>query len=147
MNKQMVRFLTAVLVTVFFIPSSAFAWGGKKHKEDKDWVSAHSAMMKMAMPHDLVASGDGGVIVLAGKKLYKYDANLNLVKEQVVPLEMDGMKKECPMMSTKKPCEKGEMSGKCGKCQKCEKCKKCHKPAGEEGDAPSVEDEAHAGHH
>ncbi len=38
----------------------------------------------------LVAVGDG-VVVLSGKKLYKYDANLNLVKEADVKVEDMGM--------------------------------------------------------
>ncbi len=140
MKKQTVRFLTAFLFAAFFVPVSAFAWGGKKHKDDKDWAAQHSAMMKMAMPYELVASGDGGVIVLAGTKLYKYDANLNLVKEQAVPVDMGGMKKECPMMSRKKPCEKDGEAGKCKKCKKCEK-------KSQDSDTPSVEDDAHAGQH
>ena len=38
----------------------------------------------------LVAVGDG-VVVLSGEKLYKYDANLNLVKEADVKVEDMGM--------------------------------------------------------
>ncbi len=47
-------------------------------------------MMKMCQSMmnkpSLVAVGDG-VVVLSGKKLYKYDANLNLVKEADVKVE------------------------------------------------------------
>lgn len=38
----------------------------------------------------MVAVGDG-VVVLSGKKLYKYDANLNLVKEADIKMEDMGM--------------------------------------------------------
>ncbi len=38
----------------------------------------------------VVAVGDG-VVVLSGKKLYKYDANLNLIKEADVKVEEMGM--------------------------------------------------------
>lgn len=38
-------------------------------------------MMGMMNKSTMVASNDGGVILLSGKKLSKYDANLNLVKE------------------------------------------------------------------
>ncbi len=49
-------------------------------------------MLPMMMPRAMVASGDGGVIVLIGEKLQKYDKDLNLVKE--VTLQCD---KQCPM--------------------------------------------------
>ena len=38
-------------------------------------------MMGMGGKPEMVASSDGGVIVLSGNKLYKYDKNLNLIKE------------------------------------------------------------------
>lgn len=44
----------------------------------------------------MVATDEGGVIVLAGNKLIKYDADLNIVKEVVVKVPMGG--KTCPMM-------------------------------------------------
>ena len=51
-------------------------------------------MMKMCQSMmnkpSMVAVGDG-VVVLSGKKLYKYDANLNLVKEADVKVEEMGM--------------------------------------------------------
>lgn len=70
-------------------------------------------MMKMMhMMHgmmrspSMVASNDGGVIVLAGNKLYKYDKSLNLVKEAEIKMDMDGgmmgMKKMCPMCAKMK---------------------------------------------
>ena len=47
----------------------------------------------------MVATDDGGVIVLAGNKLMKYDADLNLVKEAEVKMPMGSMSgKQCPMM-------------------------------------------------
>ena len=47
----------------------------------------------------MVATDEGGVIVLAGNKLMKYDADLNLVKEVEVKMPMSPMGgKQCPMM-------------------------------------------------
>jgi hypothetical protein len=47
----------------------------------------------------MVATGEGGVIVLAGSKLMKYDADLNLIKEVEVKMPMPPMGgKQCPMM-------------------------------------------------
>jgi hypothetical protein len=46
------------------------------------------AMMKeMMLKRQLVATRDGGVIVMTGNKLIKFDKNLNLIKE--VELEID----------------------------------------------------------
>ena len=46
----------------------------------------------------MVASDEGGVIVLVGNKLVKYDADLNLLKEVTVPMPAGG--KICPMKET-----------------------------------------------
>lgn len=43
----------------------------------------------------IVASTDGGVIVLNGNKLYKYDKNLNLVKEADLKVEPGKANKMC----------------------------------------------------
>lgn len=61
----------------------------------------------------MVATPEGGVIVMAGNKLYKYDKDLNLVKEAEVKMDMAAtqrmmseMKQGCPM------CQ--EMMAHCG---------------------------------
>ena len=47
----------------------------------------------------MVATDEGGVIVLAGNKLMKYDADLNLVKDVELKMPMGPMgDKQCPMM-------------------------------------------------
>ena len=51
--------------------------------------------MGMGCKASMVATQEGGVIVLAGNKLTKYDANLNVVKEVELKLPMGG--KMCPM--------------------------------------------------
>jgi hypothetical protein len=45
-------------------------------------------MMKHMMPPSMVATNDGGVIVLSGRTLTKYDKDLNVVKE----VELQGPK-------------------------------------------------------
>ena len=66
-----------------------------------------SGMEKMCGPKmskaQMVATDEGGVIVLAGNKLMKYDADLNLVKEAEIQMPMPSMGgvaggKQCPMM-------------------------------------------------
>jgi hypothetical protein len=53
----------------------------------------HCGMMMKKM----IATSDGGVIVMAGKKLIKYDKDLNLVKEVEIKMDMEKMMKDCPM--------------------------------------------------
>ena len=45
-------------------------------------------MMKSMMERSVVATSDGGVVVVMGNKLTKYDKDLNVVKE--AELKMDG---------------------------------------------------------
>lgn len=66
-------------------------------------------MHGMMRSSTMVASNDGGVIVLSGNKLYKYDKNLNLVKEAEIKMDMAGGmmggmggKKMCPMCAKMK---------------------------------------------
>ena len=72
-------------------------------------------MMSMMMPKQIVASNDGGVIVLAGNKLYKYDKNLALVKEVEVKVDAEAMDKMMADMKARRSMmkhdEKAEKSG------------------------------------
>jgi len=70
--------------------------------KDRGWDKM--SMMKQMMQKQIVATEDGGIIVLIGNKLLKYDKNLNLKKEAEIPMDMEGMHKrmtkmmkECPM--------------------------------------------------
>ncbi len=59
-----------------------------------------AAKMKMMGQVSLATSGDGGVIVLMGNKLMKYDKDLNLVKEvdiKMVGSDLLDEMKDCPM--------------------------------------------------
>lgn len=66
--------------------------GGRQGK-----VMMMSGMM-MAMPKSIVATEDGGIIVLVGNKLLKYDANLKLVKEIEVKIDVSAMMKKMKEM-------------------------------------------------
>ncbi len=62
-------------------------------------------MMPAMMQKSIVATEDGGVIVLVGNKLIKYDKDLNFVKEVEIKIDTEAMKKfmeemmkNCPMM-------------------------------------------------
>lgn len=56
-------------------------------------------MMGMMMPKSMIATLDGGAIVLMGNKLLKYDKDLNLIKEVELKVDSEGMRKmmeKCP---------------------------------------------------
>jgi len=98
----MKKIALAVVVLSLVISASAFAEDMKKDEMP--------GMGKMGCPMmgkaQMVATDEGGVIVLAGNKLLKYDADLNLVKEVEVKMPMGPMGgKQCPMMG--KMMEKG----------------------------------------
>ncbi len=66
-------------------------------------------MMQSMMQRQVVVTSDGGIIVVAGNKLTKYDKDLNVVKEVELKMDMEGMQKMmdnmkgmCPMMGKMK---------------------------------------------
>lgn len=77
---------------------------GKGMGIGKGMMGCDCGKMCMMMQKQMIATSDGGVIVLAGNKLYKYDKNLNLVKEAEIKIDFEHMK----MMMDK-------MKDKCGK--------------------------------
>ena len=80
----------------------------------KGMMGMHEMMMKMSdtMRKTVVATSDGGVIIVGLDKITKYDKDLNVVKEVELKADTEGMQKmmgammeKCPMMG------KGMMSG------------------------------------
>jgi len=76
----------------------------------------HHMMMGAMMSRSIVATGDGGVIVMASEKLMKFDKDLNLVKEVQVSIDMEAMQnkmnqmmEKCPMCNWMTQKEGGEM--------------------------------------
>ena len=61
-----------------------------------DRMAGH--MMARMMASSLVATSDGGVVLLAGNRLYKYDKNLGLTKEAVVKMDTVAMREWKNMM-------------------------------------------------
>ncbi len=64
-------------------------------------------MMQSMMQKQVVATEDGGIIIVAGNKVTKYDKDLNVVKEAELKMDMAGMQKMmenmkgmCPMMKS-----------------------------------------------
>ena len=71
----------------------------------KKGMMAMDSMMKSMMEKTIMPTSDGGIIVVFGNKLTKYDKDLNVVKEVELNMDMggmqkmmDGMKGMCPMM-------------------------------------------------
>ncbi|MFC1623963.1 hypothetical protein ACFL28_01400 [Candidatus Omnitrophota bacterium] len=102
-----------VLVAFLALSSLSFAQeldeakGSMKDRKEAKKGGMKGMMMKKMMEKEMVASGDGGVIVLVGNKLLKYDKDLNLVKEVEIKMDKEGMMKECMEMK-KKWCPKTE---------------------------------------
>ena len=96
----------------------------------------HAMMMKGAMGASLVATSDGGVVVLKGNILTKYDKNLNVI--QTVSIEDGGMAGMGGRGGKKKPC-----------CMGMKKMMMDDDEEGEEseGAAPAVTDDGHESHH
>ena len=99
MNK--VKVLALVIVAVMFCSAIAFAQDSSEKKEpmmeektnekqmEKERMAGMIMQMMGAMQKQMVATNDGGVIVLVGNKLLKYDKDLNLVKEVEVKTEVE----------------------------------------------------------
>ena len=77
--------LVLVCALVIGFASLALAQEGKSDMKDKDTMQGCMGKMgkpPMMMPaRSMIATPDGGVIVLAGNKLQKYDKDLVLQKE------------------------------------------------------------------
>lgn len=74
---------------------------GKGMMMDGKGMMMHGMMMNAMMNKSMVATSDGGVVVMTANKLTKYDKDLNVVKEIELTMDMEGMKKmmkDCPMM-------------------------------------------------
>ena len=65
--------------------------GGMMGSGKGDGMGSMGTMM--GMMNSLVATSDGGVVVMIGNKLYKYDKNLNLVKEAEIKVDFKGMQR------------------------------------------------------
>jgi len=67
----------------------------------------HGMMMGSMMTMSMVATGDGGVIVLSCGKLMKFDSDLKLLKEASVPIDTEAI--ESKMKEIMEKCPKCNM--------------------------------------
>ncbi|MFA5119276.1 MAG: hypothetical protein WC695_10625 [Candidatus Omnitrophota bacterium] len=73
-------------------------------KMKKGMCPMHEMMMKSFAGKVMTATNDGGVVVLIGNRLMKFDKTLGLIKEVEIKQDMEGMQKmmmqmceNCPM--------------------------------------------------
>lgn len=111
MKKNVLIFIAVVLFTASGLVYAQEMKGGMmdsgmmgKGMMDGKMMGMHGMMMKM-MDRNVVATSDGGIVIVAGNKLTKFDKDLNLVKEVELKVDtegmqkmMDDMKSMCPMM-------------------------------------------------
>lgn len=88
-----VKVLALGVVVILFSSVIVFAQGTEEKKEpipeektqekqmEKDRMGGMMMNMMGMMQKQMVATSDGGIIVLAGNRLLKYDKDLNLVRE------------------------------------------------------------------
>lgn len=100
---KMAAYMIALAGLVLTVSAVSFAqgpeqMGGQHQMTGPQQMTGHMQMMGqgaksgMMMSGQMVAASDGGVIVMMGNKLYKYDKDLNLKKE----VEIKMPKKEAP---------------------------------------------------
>jgi hypothetical protein len=71
-------------------------------------------MMQSMMQKQVVATNDGGIVVVTGNKITKYDKDLNVVKEVEQKMDMEGMQKMMENMKSICPMMKGMMDNNAG---------------------------------
>ncbi len=116
MRKRASVVLVSLLVIAFF--SFARAQENKADISGKEMTPSGKMEIKrnktremraMMMNKSLVATKDGGIVVLGGNKLLKYDKDLVLQKEVEIKLDMGGTRKKsskkCPMKDKNKETE------------------------------------------
>lgn len=84
---------------------------GKHGKSKMGMPPQMMGMMKGMMAKSMVATSDGGVAVMAGNKLMKFDKDLNLVREVEIKVDMAAMQKEMMEMMKNCPMNKELMKG------------------------------------
>lgn len=107
--KKFILVMTMVFLAagVSLVSAEEKADGAKDHHKWGKMGMEHGMMMKM-MEKTVVATSDGGIVIVAGNKISKYDKNLNLVKEIELKMDMECLQKSmhemkamCPMMGKK----------------------------------------------
>jgi hypothetical protein len=94
----------------------------------------YGMIMKTMMGKYLIATEDGGIVVMAGNKLIKFDKDLNRIKEVEIKIDVEGIKKR--MMQMKEECPMHKMMMQTGSTKE-------KGPAGEVGSEKASGHESH----
>lgn len=145
--KKSIAAITAVVV----LGVTGMAFANMKDKEMMEGKGGMMGMMDKGMmmkgmmnKTSMVAANDGGVIILNGQKLSKYDANLNLVKEVEIKSEAMTDGKMCSMCQMKSDKGTGKMCAMCQMNKDKETGKADADNKGSQAAKPAVD---HAAHH
>lgn len=130
MKRRFVILIAGILFIATGFSSLSFAQGNTGMKCDKSMTGKdmmksnmmakgemmgkspmQAMLMKAMMEKSIIATTDGGVIVLVGNKLIKYDKNLNVMKEVEIKIDMEAMQKDMMEMMKKCPMAKDGMMG------------------------------------
>jgi hypothetical protein len=130
MKRTTIIVTTAILLITgaFLAAAEGKGWFEKsKAEKGKPMIGLcpmHMMMCEHMMKKEIIATEDGGVIIMACGKLYKYDKDLNLVKDveltkikEDMKAKMEEIKKECAEKCKMKKVTK-ETSGIKGKEEK-----------------------------
>lgn len=107
MKRTIIITMAVLLVAVAFLATAeGKGWFDKgkaaKCKPKMGMCPTHKMMCQGMMEKKLVALEDGSIVIMTCGKLYKYDKDLNFVKEaeltkikEDMKAKMEGMKREC----------------------------------------------------
>jgi len=109
----MKKSLVVLFVVIVLGLASSYVFSAKEQgdgmmeKGKAGMCPMHTSMCGSMMKSQIVATEDGGVVVLVCNKLMKYDKDLNLVKETEFKIDMEEkmkkMMEKCQMMCPQKP--------------------------------------------
>lgn len=115
MKKTIITTMAVLLITGAFLATAEGKGWFEKSKAEKDkpkmgmchtskmgMCHTHKMMCEHMMKKEIIATSDGGVVIMTCGKLYKYDKDLNLVKDaeltkikEDMKAKMEEIKKEC----------------------------------------------------
>ena len=87
----MKRALILAIAAVFIMGSSIVCLAQMRNKPGREMNRPMMSGIHCMMGKQVIATTDGGVVVMSCNKLYKYDKDLNLIKEVEIPVDMKYM--------------------------------------------------------
>jgi hypothetical protein len=82
-------------------------------KMGKEQMMSMCPMCQMMMRPIIIATEDGGVVVMIANKLMKFDKNLALVGETKIKMDFEGMEKKADQPMKEGPSHKSTMKKSC----------------------------------